>query len=189
MRTCKKRFVAGGVLILAFVGLASLLIGSRPSVSASVVGYTTNQVLGDTKPRFGGDTYVSALVAVTNTSQQTFRVYSYTLLYQTAQGWKQPVGDIPYELFNVTLFPSRGYTFAANVPTHTACKVEFVCWDGHTPNPIWNKLPYWLSRRVPWANPLRRATTEVIDLRGAPRNMTTNQPQSTAAPVGQSNDL
>jgi len=180
MRASKTRLVIGGVLILVLATFASVLTSGGPVVSVAVVGYTTNHWSDDTAAELGSRTYVCAVVAVTNTSKQAFSylgygtrlpdLASYTILHQTDFGWKEP--DTGFrcgtglELY--PLLPSQGFTFEAVVPTDKACKVAFDYSNGRTPHPAWNKLPYWIARKLPWATPWRTATTEPIDLRTAP---------------------
>ncbi len=177
MRTRRTKFVVGGVLALALVVFASVQMGGRPVVSVAVVGYTTNQWSDETAAELGRRTYVCAVVAVTNMSTQPFTYLAYgsksadyTILHQTAFGWKQPDSGFRCGtgLESCTLRPSQGFTFEAVVPTDKACKVAFDYSDGRTPSPVWDKLPFWLVRRLPWATPWRTVATEAIDLRDSP---------------------
>jgi hypothetical protein len=176
MSTRRITFVVGGVLALASALLASVLLDGKPAVSVAIVGYTTNQWTDETAAVLGRRTYVCAVVAVTNVSTQPFtylafssRFADYTILHQTAYGWKEPDSGFGCGtgLESCPLPPSQGFTFEAVVPTDKVCKVAFDYWDGRTPNPIWDKLPYWVAQRLPWATPWRTVTTEAIDLRGA----------------------
>ena len=176
MDTLKTKFVVGGILVVAFVVFASVLTGGRPAVSVAVVGYTTNQWPADSGAELDQRTYVCAVVAVTNMSKEPFKYLAYgskhadyTILHQTAFGWKEPGSGFRCGtgLESCTLSQSQGFTFEAVVPMDKACKVAFDYSNGRTPSPVWDKLPFWLSRRLPWATPWRTVTTEPIDLRSA----------------------
>jgi hypothetical protein len=174
MRNSKSKVAISGILILVSAVLAFLFLNKAP-VSISVVGYTTNQWPAATAARLGSQTYICAVVAITNNGSQSFTYYAfgstsadYQILHQTTFGWKAPDSDFwcGTGLQRGTLAPSQGLTFEAIVPTDKACKVAFDYSDGRTPNRLWQRLPAGLTRRLPWGKGWKRVTTDVIDLRG-----------------------
>lgn len=176
MRTLPSKLTIIGPLVLGVAVVLCTLVDTKPMVSLTVLGYTTNRWSDDLAQMFGSRTYIEALIAVTNNSSRSFTYsgliglpqrVSYEILRETPQGWKAPGGfRCGMGLTRHTLSPGQGFTFEAIVDSDKPCKVEFAYSDGRKPSRIWQRLPSWLSQRLPWSSPWRSATTEPIDLRG-----------------------
>jgi hypothetical protein len=172
-RIGRIKLVAGGVVMLA-VGMAALVsVWARPVVSLTVVGVTTN-AWEATEVKPGQQEYGTVVVAMTNLSQQTFKFTSfplgspvYTVLQETSLGWVEPEFGLTCGngLQERSLSPAEGIVFKALVPADKACKVAVDYSDGRPRSPHWDKLPYWMVRRIPWAKTWRTAASEAIDLR------------------------
>lgn len=173
MRTSPFKLTVASALMLAAVVVAWVILSSMPPITLTVLNYTTNQWSDELASQVGSRTYVSAVIAVTNNSDQTFtysarglsHLVEYEILRQTPQGWKAPGSfRCGTGLTRHALLPRHGFTFEAVVDSNTPCKIEFGYSDGRQPNQIWYRLPSWLTQRVPWFSPWRTATTEPIDL-------------------------
>ncbi len=170
------------VSVLVAVGTAVFawkIRGAKPRVSATVVGYTTNQAEPQMAKDIGSSTYVCAVVAVTNNSKRvlTYKGFGfdgmspqlavYSVLRETDSGWKSlmtcETGPQEY-----ALRPGECFKFEAFVVTKWRSKVAFTYNDGCKPSWIARRLPVWLSAKLPWLSPWHTVTTEPIDLR--PRN-------------------
>ena len=169
-RVGKAKLVAGIVLIGAVTLFALLVVAARPAVLLRVVEYRTTRF---ESAEFAKQSYVSAMVALTNRSKQTFSYISfgsggpvYRVLHEASMGWTAPETiSCGFGLEQRSLAPAEGMVFEAIIPDDKRCKVSFAYSDGRTPSAYWDKLPYWISARIPWATSWRTATTEVIDLR------------------------
>jgi len=178
MRTRKTKFLIGGVLLLALAVAAALFVRAKPLVSVTIVGYKTYQLSGDIAATLGRQTEIYAVISVTNLSQQPLtyvtrgsKVPLHTILHPTTSGWQAP--DLPllcgFGMEECTLQPAQGITFETDVTTEKGSKVALDYSDGHEPSPVWDKLPDWLTEKLPstWTTSWRTVTTEAIDLTGA----------------------
>ncbi len=178
MRTSPFKLITASSLMLGAVVVTWALLVSKPPITLTVLNYTTNRWSDELNAQAGSRTFVCAVIAVTNNSDQKFvysargglaRFVEYEILRQTPQGWKAPGGfRCGTGITRHELLPGQGFTFEAVVDSNTPCKVEFGFSNGRQPNQIWYRLPSWLTQRLPWFSPWRTVTTEPIDLR-APR--------------------
>ena len=141
------------VLIVAVVIVAAAFIfwpraGGRQQLSLTVLGYSTN---------WGT---VSALVAVTNKTKEAFVLGSVYCLSASDYVFRpRRVPSRPSKLL-----PGQGSTLQAPIWTGAPCKVGVEYLNDGVSARIWQKLPFWLMRKLLWAPPWRTATTEVINL-------------------------
>ena len=174
MRTPRTKFIISA-LVLGTAVVTWALVDARSPVSLTVLSNTTNRWSDDLAAQFGSRTFVCALIAVTNSSSRSFTYWArgsasftdYEVLREIPQGWKAPSGfRCGTGLMQHTLSPGQGFTFEAVIESDKRCRVEFTYSDGRTPSRIWQRLPSWLTHRLPWSSPWRTAITDPIDLRG-----------------------
>ena len=173
-----RRLAIKFIILALLLGMAIFVYGlfcARPPVSLTILNCTTNRLADATAAQLGCRTYIRALIGVTNNSSRSFTYLAddsvkgveYEILRETPESWMAPRGfRCGTGLTQQPLLPSQGITFEAFIGSAERCKVEFSYYDGRKPNPIWQRLPAWMTQRVPWARPWRTATTDVIDLRG-----------------------
>ena len=167
MHMSRAKFIVAGVFMLGTAAAAWMLMDAKPPVSLTVVSYATNRW-----PE-GRPTCVRAMIGVTNNRNRSFtylgysaRRVEYEVLSETPEGWKAPLGfRCGAGLMPQTLSPGQGFTFEAIVNADERCKVQFMYSNGTTPSRVWQRLPSWLTQKLPWSSPWRTATTEPIDLR------------------------
>ena len=175
MRTLQTKLIVIGVVVLGAAIAAWALSDAEPPVSLNVIGFTTNQWSDEVAARFGGGTYICAVVAATNTSTRPFTYWTrysetsvqYQILELTPAGWKAPPAGFTCGtgLEQRPLSPLHGFTFEAVVKTDKPCKVALSFWEGRTSNRIWQRLPSWLTQKLPWDPGWITATSDAIDLR------------------------
>ena len=150
--------------LLGAAGIAWMLLNAKPEVSITVLSYATNRW------PTSNPTCVRAVVGITNNSNRSFtylgysaRSIQYEVLRETAEGWKAPRGfRCGTGLSLQTLSAGEGFTFEAVVDADQRCKVQFMYSNGTSPSPLWQRLPSWLTQRLPWSSPWRTATTGPI---------------------------
>jgi len=49
------------------------------------------------------------------------------------------------------------------IDSERPCRVAFEYSDGRPPSRMWQRLPRWLTQRLPWGQSFRTVTTETID--------------------------
>jgi hypothetical protein len=178
MRT--PRVIAFAFVVLAaatFIVSLALPKGSPP-VSLTVLRLATNKWTAMNDELVGSSKYICATVELTNNSTRniSFRGWDQgegwgpapysTLLYPTRKGWEDPFppGGFGIGSREFKLAPSQAITFEVLIERDKPCKVALDFSDGRKPNRILQRLPRWIVQRLPWAKPLRRVTTDEIDL-------------------------
>jgi len=178
MRTSRSKLfalAAGGVGVCALILMFALPSASQP-IRLTVRKFTTDNC-GLRAPQIGSQP-VYAIIEVTNAGSRPITYYSYhpfipwrpqaahnLLLYRGLFGWA------PRPVFReacqnaLTLDPSESTTFVAQIDSDRPCRVALDFSDDHTraASRMWQRLPRWLTQRLPWANGRVTVTTETID--------------------------
>jgi hypothetical protein len=172
--TRTKIFVIGLVTFAVIAIATRVIVGRQPLISLTVLSYKTNRVSDDLVPELGSRSYVCAVIAVTNNSQHAVtymgmgspELPEYDILHWSRFAWRKPTGGwrCGTGMEAITLSPSHGFTFEAVVDTDAPCKVRLEYCDSSNRKQIWQRLPYWLSSRMPWTSPWRTVVTKVVDL-------------------------
>ena len=174
MRTRRSKLI-----VLAAVGICSLiavfvLTSASPPIRLTVREFTTNG-FGLRAPQIGSQS-VYAIIEVTNTGARPITFYSYwsrswngphaahtVLLSEGAMGW------MPRPVFREAcrnpqiLAPSESATFVAQIDSDRPCRVALDYSDGRTPSRLWQRLPRWITQRLPWGRSGQMVTTDTID--------------------------
>jgi hypothetical protein len=157
------------VLVLIAAAATWALLHWRSPVSLTVLDCTTNRWSGGLATELGGHSHICATIAVTNKGSQVFTYWArgscvdYEVLREGRHGWEAPgLLRCGVGLQQQTLAPGQGIVFEAVGECDKRWKVEFTYSDGRKPNRLWERLPSWLTERLPWASPWRTATTDPI---------------------------
>lgn len=166
------------VIVSFTAGLGALIVilavtGSRPPVSLTIRGFTTNSWRTDKSD--GSCRYVlSAIIEFTNASDCPVSYLGnrdpsfpdYTLLCPTPTGWKSPtpraIDELGWQPF--ALASSQAIAFEVEVDEAKPCMIALNYWNDRILSSQRQRLPQWIAGRLPCMTTFRTVTTGKIDL-------------------------
>jgi len=173
-----KIILSAAILIVALVfGVRAF---TRPPVSLTMLGYTTNRLpAGITSQVVYDGPRAYATIGVTNNTTQVFKYWfeigktnhwinrSWTnAMHLVSVGTNNPTPRVWVSGDRVSeqcLLPHKGFAFQAVVPGDNPWQVIFSYSSTNKPSRIWKKLPPWLVTRLISTSPMRTVSTELIE--------------------------
>lgn len=175
MRSTRSRLVIAGALLVVSVAVASALLAASPPVSLTVRGFAIKRWPKEMAKQMRQQDYVVATIELSNASSRAITYWAWdrsnyvdcSVLTETSAGWKRPKQGFRCGtgLQRFSLAPGRSISFEADVERDKPCKVAVEFSDGRTPNRLWQRLPRWLSQRLPWGSGGHTAISATIDVR------------------------
>jgi len=177
MRTRRAKLISMCVVTAGVLAIVWVVTSESPPISMKVLGFTAKRWSDDIAPRMGSREYVLATIELTNATSRPITYWArydptfaeYTVLHETTMGWKKRARGrfCGTGMQQTTLAPLKAITFEAVVERDRRCKVALNYSDGRAPSRVWQRLPGWLTQRLPWTPGWSTVTTEAIDLRSA----------------------
>lgn len=172
MHSKKTKFIAGCILVI-LAGAGYALVTTKPHVTLTPRSFTLRRYSDKLAQAAGKREYVLATFELTNASGRTITYWGSSrefplcsVLLETPTGWSAPnPGGIGLQK-QISLAPHSGITFFAEVERDKPCRFSLDYSYGK-PSQFWQRMPAWLSQRVPWSKEYRTAVSATIDLRKA----------------------
>ena len=172
MSRARIKFGAIAVAVLVILAAFILLPPARGPILLEIRGYVTNRLDDEAAAKFGMRDYVCAVIALTNTTSRVISFFlrdpygmtDYSLQHRSGLIWEDAATPLSEDIYRRQdeLVPGQGYTFEALVDPSQPCRIAL---DYHTDMRLLDRLPVWLTSRLPWNTGWRMAVTDIIDLR------------------------
>lgn len=176
MRIQRLKLVISTCLILGAVIVLWAALTWQPPVRLRLLELTTDSHGLLESPVGHEGAY--ALIEVTNTGKRPVTYRSklnpklqfpgIIVLSQASSGWVAHRSIMSGSMGMLTLSPGERMTFVSMIDSDHPCRVSFGYSD-RPPSRLWQRLPVWLSRRLPWGKPYQTVTTDTINWRLDPQ--------------------
>lgn len=177
MNNRRGKLLIVSVLAIGAVVVIWAVVPSSPPVSLRILGFNAERWTYTNAQGTVSMEQIMASIAFSNGSSRSISYWAqfrpenpaYERFDQTPTGWKEvAVGFSSGTGMNqYTLAPSQVVTFSPVVDRNTPCKISLSYTEDHAPSRLRQRLPEWITERLPGAGEWKTVTTEVIDLRGA----------------------